>query len=143
MKQSRLVSILIAAFVLVLSVDVQAQTLPDLTGQEKVIYELQAVLNGKDVNLQLDKYYYIDWENLKQHFVSLLNNEIGEPWLAIHREEVGERLSDGVVATKETHLYLFENVNGKWLLVKEFQLNSDVQSEFDELLKSKYQLEIK
>lgn len=143
MKQSRLVSILIAAFVLVLSVDVQAQTLPDLTGQEKNTSEFPAVLNGKDVNLQINKYHYIDWENLKQHFVSLLNNEIGEPWLAIHREEVGERLSDGVVATKETHLYLFENVNGKWLLVKEFQLNSDVQSEFDELLKSKYQLEIK
>lgn len=145
MKHNWIPSILVGIFALIMPVYSYAQpntpTFPDLTGYDKTTSEIPMVLDGKDVNFQMDQYYYLDLDNLKRHFVSLLNNESGKPWLALYTEEDGERLPDGSVVTKESRLYLFENVNGKWVLVKDFSESQNFSNEFDELLKNKYKLE--
>lgn len=148
MKHLRLVAILVAFFIFFVAMGAQAQmevpVLPDLTGQQPNVGTLQGALNGKDVNLKMEVYSFIDWDKLERHFVQILYDEDGKQWLAYYRKEVGEKLLDGDVITKGNRFYFFENLNGIWVLVKEFEANQsleEVNKELDDLIRNRYKLE--
>ncbi|MBI3274309.1 MAG: hypothetical protein HYZ69_04150 [Candidatus Colwellbacteria bacterium] len=148
MKHLRLISALVTSFIFLVAACAQAQTdppvLPDVSGQEVETGNLKGALNGKSVDLKVDEYSYIDWSKLERNFVQFIYNEQGKQWLAFYSKEVGEKLPNGGVRTKEVHDYLFEHINNGWVLVKEFAANQDPDStrkDLNELLKNKYKLE--
>lgn len=148
MKHSRLFSALVLSCILFTAIYAQAQVekpaLPDLTGQEAETNNITVTLNGRSVSLKLVGYFYVDWSKLERNYVQILYGEDGKEWTAYYRKEVGERLPDGDVRTKESRFYFFENLGGQWVLVKEFDANLDLTSvnkELEELVRSRYKLE--
>lgn len=121
---------------------VSSQKLPDYTAWEKVDSgTISVALNGRDTKLLAEVYSKTDPVNLKRGTIELIYNETGDPWIAMYTEEIGERHSDGSITTKEAHLYMFEKIRDKWVLVRD-SLGGDIRG-FIDFLKTRYGLEFK
>ncbi|MDP3696560.1 MAG: hypothetical protein Q8R55_00840 [Candidatus Taylorbacteria bacterium] len=117
--------------------------LQDYTNWEKIgPATAPFILDGKDVELKGEFYRYTDWPNLKRYNLELVYKEDGSPWLAFQTEKTGERQPDGSVITKETHTYMFENVNGKWVFIRDLSKIQD-PNEFSKFMRERYKLEFK
>jgi len=132
-------------FVLFASSVVLAQipVMPDFSRWNNDVPEsvYSATLNGEKVNLTGNPYQFTDMVNLKRHTISVINNEANKPWLAFYTEEVEEKRPDGQVLVKETHNYIFEYVNGKWVFVKDLSSSRNLQDEVVSFLMERYKLE--
>src|SRR3989344_847180 len=115
--------------------------LPDLTQLNQLSSQkVPSTLNGKDIELENRFYQKTDMANLKIDSADVLYKD-GLPWLALYVQEIGEKHPDGTVTTKEAHVYLFENKNGKWNFVKDF--STSTQKDVTAFAKSTYKLEFK
>lgn len=150
---SRLIISSIFASIIALPHVVCGQTAPDPKLPDYTVWEkvdsgmISVVINGRDTQLRGDvqlrgeEYNNIDSVNLKRGAVELIYNEAGDPWIAVYLEEIGERHPDGSITTKEAHFYMFENVSGQWVFVRD--LSKVNMQEFVDFLKTKFGLEIK
>lgn len=141
MRLNRLTSILAVAFLILIAVCAQAQTLPDYSKWDKESGPIFPNLNGKITTLTTTYYSHTDLENLKRYSVSVLNDEKDNPWLAYYTEETGEKHPDGRVSTKSARQFLFKYLNNKWTLVRDFSKSIDVDKDLANFLREEYKLE--
>ncbi len=133
--------------VVFLPISVCGQTASDPKWQENTNWEkigpgtAPFILDGEDVELKGEFYRYTDWPNLKRYNLELVYKEDDSPWLAFQTENIGEKQSDDSIIVKETHTYMFENINGKWVFIRDI---SKIQpGEFSNFMRERYRLEFK
>ena len=132
---------------LIVPINCVSQDTPTLPDNFKQWEEIGATkpsvaINGKDMGLALEYFIHTDLTNLERQTVNLLYDEKFIPWFLTYFTEKGEKHPDDSITTKESHLYLFENVNDKWVFVKDFS-NAPFGPEFYSFLKDRYGLEFK
>jgi hypothetical protein len=127
---------------LAFSQTVSEPELPDYASFESIgVIKQACVLKGKDISLGVEYYSHTDLVNLRRQTVNILYDEKNNKWLALYLFEIGEKQPDGTIESKESSFYLFENVNGKWMLVGDF--SKSTEQKFFDFLKQKYYLELK
>ncbi len=104
--------------------------------------EISVVLDGKDATILGEAYLYTDFQNLRRHVVRVFSDQKGDPWLTFYTEEIGERHPTGSVSTKEANFFIFKNVNGQWVFVREW-LNMKNLNECVEFVKNTFKLEFR
>lgn len=113
--------------------------MPDLTGKKATVYPFNAILNGKNVNLELHEYEYSDPNvPLEANYVDVISTEAGQPWLAYYTVVAWDKLSDGNLVVKGIGRYFFEYVKNKWVLIKDFSASKKPNQDLNDLLKDKY-----
>ncbi|MBI4158163.1 MAG: hypothetical protein HY505_00880 [Candidatus Yanofskybacteria bacterium] len=130
----------ISAPVLAFGQDVQ---LPDYTKWKKDYSEKVSVsLNGKNVELLQERYedaittQQTDFNVLKQQVATVICNEQGNSWFALY---VSIHYK-GEQQMSEAHVYLFENKNNKWVLIKDFSDSQKTQKKLTEFFWKNYKL---
>lgn len=139
--------IIFALFSVLLPMTVNAQTpgMPDYS-QWKITNEgmLPVAINGKTTTLHGQLYQdQVDIANLKRYTVVLFYNDKNVLWFSLVTEEVGEKQPNGAIFTKETHYYIFESVNSKWVLAKDLTNSPNPGNEADNFVKTKFGVEFK
>ena len=122
----------------------QTVQLPDYTKwtRPSEVEKWPVVLNGKDTDLAAETWQQTDTIALRRHIIRVVYDEQKNPWLAFYVYEIGQKQGENVT-TKETHYYLFENIKGKWELVRDFSGSNDVAKDANEFLRQNYKLEFR
>jgi len=142
MRQNLLILALMIAFSFLVIVNVQAQTLPDFSQWEQESGSISGTLNGKRVSLNMPRYFKEDFKNLQYDDVNILNDGKGNPWLAFNTKIILDKLANGEYSIRQTQKFLFESLNGKWILVKDFSESVNVDKDTLDFLKEEYSLEV-
>ena len=111
-----------------------------------VVYSIEkmAVHNGNIVKIKADDYVYVDYGNAtkppKRFSLRVINDEQNNPWFSVLLYELGEKLNEEKIVTRERHIYLFEKNTKGWAYIKEFDIIPTVNADINDFIRTKYGL---